>query len=142
MLNQGAPSIRGFGNEQWHAMFQLQKQLEHLNISHIESLLLGESLPLPGEDEILKISNAGECAGKSPEGNSKPCAHFGHQHTHHERLCVTTCGVILRCATFFGSKAVSVLLYVRLYFLSGHFLDLFAALPPKMLPNATIHPWC
>ncbi|KAL1937345.1 hypothetical protein VTO73DRAFT_13806 [Trametes versicolor] len=47
------------------------------------------------------------CDAKSAEGNRRLHALFGRRRTHNEELCVTSCGVIIGRATFFGSEAVN-----------------------------------
>lgn len=48
------------------------------------------------------------CSGKLPTGNRQTLrARFGRKRTHNEELCVTTCGIILGRATFYGSESPS-----------------------------------
>jgi len=96
------------GNEQRTAMFQLRKRLERLNSTQIEDALssgLG-ALNLEVDENVDAIKTA-ECNDKPPEGNTKPRIRLNRRRTHNEQLCVTTCGVILGRATFFGSEAVN-----------------------------------
>ncbi|KAJ7275992.1 hypothetical protein C8J57DRAFT_1061972, partial [Mycena rebaudengoi] len=64
---------------------------------------LNIALPNPADDddEIEMPS----CEGKSAKGNRTLRARFTRWHTHNEQLCVTSCGIILARATFFGSEA-------------------------------------
>jgi hypothetical protein len=49
---------------------------------------------------------AARCDGKPETGNRRRLrARFGRKRTHNEELCVTSCGVILGRATFYGSEA-------------------------------------
>ncbi|KAI0071820.1 hypothetical protein K474DRAFT_1651989 [Panus rudis PR-1116 ss-1] len=49
--------------------------------------------------------------------NAKLRAQFGRRWTHNEQLCVATCGVVLGCATFYGSEAPNgVRLFLRRLF--------------------------
>lgn len=98
--------LEDVGAEEHCAMFQLCKCLECINTSHVEDLLLSMSTATPATDEEVEIDDQGTCEGKSSEGNTKPRARFGCCQTHNEQLCVTTCGVILGHATFFGSEGI------------------------------------
>jgi len=89
-------------SEQQTAMFQLKKRLERFNTNQIEDALSSGVSPLLSKDD-----HPNECEDKSPDGNTKPRVRFNRRRTHNEQLCVTTCGVILGRATFFGSEAVS-----------------------------------
>ncbi|KDQ51461.1 hypothetical protein JAAARDRAFT_62514 [Jaapia argillacea MUCL 33604] len=88
------------------AMFQLKHCLEHLKISQPDDSLRteggGSGL---ATDELTTHGTDNLCHGKPDAGNRRFRAHFGRRWTHNEELCVATCGVILGCATFFGSEA-------------------------------------
>ena len=95
--------------ERGKAMFQLKKQLERLHLSQTH-----DSLAMPELDENLQegvgsddeeaVSNE-LCDGKLETGNRTVKARFGRRRTHNEELCVSSCGVILGRATFYGSEA-------------------------------------
>lgn len=98
--------LEDVGSEERGALFQLRKRLDRINTSHVENSLQESSATEapPASDEAIEVDEQGTCDGKSPEGNTKPRARFGRRRTHNEQLCVTTCGVILGRATFFGSE--------------------------------------
>jgi hypothetical protein len=50
-------------------------------------------------DEVLT-----PCSDKSAEGHRKTFARFGRRRTHNEQLCVTSCGIVLGRATFYGAE--------------------------------------
>lgn len=57
-------------------------------------------------DEDITVNKMGICDGKNELGNRPNVkAWFGCRWTHNEQLCVASCGVILGCATFYGSEA-------------------------------------
>ena len=51
-------------------------------------------------------------------GNRPARARFGRKRTHNEELCVTSCGVIVGRATFYGSEAPNgVRVSITIYYL-------------------------
>ncbi|EPQ54160.1 hypothetical protein GLOTRDRAFT_44279 [Gloeophyllum trabeum ATCC 11539] len=101
------------------AMFQLKRRLERLHVSQTHDSL---STSAPVDDPLYSLDVEGTgtadeeatidsedvpalCNGKPPTGNRKYKAQFGRRRTHNEELCVTSCGVIIGRATFFGSEA-------------------------------------
>ncbi|EDR02633.1 uncharacterized protein LACBIDRAFT_332257 [Laccaria bicolor S238N-H82] len=95
--------LENVGLEQYTALFQLRRRLDKLKTTHVEDSVESPSATLHA-DELVEVDAHGECASKSPEGNIKLWAVFGRRRTHNEQLCVTTCGIILGRATFFGSE--------------------------------------
>jgi hypothetical protein len=89
--------------EQNRAMFQLRKRLDRINTTQIEDSLVS-SVTSPADDEVVEVDDDGVCEGKATQGSTKLRARFGRRRTHNEQLCVTTCGVIVGRATFFGSE--------------------------------------
>ncbi|PPQ78706.1 hypothetical protein CVT24_002284 [Panaeolus cyanescens] len=75
--------------EENKAMFQLKRRLARTG----------------GQLEIDETADAEMCSGKEETGNRAPHARFGRRLTHNEELCVTSCGIILERATFYGSEA-------------------------------------
>ena len=82
------------------AMFQLKRRLEtmqgpqELSEEHID-------------DADTEIVGNARCDSKSEGGNRKLKAQFGRHHTHNEQLCVTSCGIILGRATFYGAEGLN-----------------------------------
>jgi len=95
--------LENVGLEQYTALFQLRRRLDKLKTSHVEDSVEPPLATLHA-DELIEVNTRGECAGKPPDGNLKLRAVFGRCRTHNEQLCVTTCGIILGCTTFFGSE--------------------------------------
>ena len=108
---------------QGKAMFQLKHRLERAKLSQTHDSL---SIPLKaagtgllGDDDVgggvpegsgvdddeVEVDKRGICAGKPESGNRSIRAMFGRRRTHNEELCVTSCGIILGRATFYGSEA-------------------------------------
>ena len=90
------------------AMFQLQNHLEHSypifsapNTSHTEVSGINA-------DQGIEVMED-DCSGGPVDGNQKPQAHFGHQRTHNDELCVASCSIILGQTTFYGSEAPSAI---------------------------------
>ncbi|KAF8957712.1 hypothetical protein BDZ97DRAFT_2078966 [Flammula alnicola] len=96
--------LENYNSEKNKAMFQLRERLARLRTSQPR-----ESIPVAGDDigldEEVLVDNNGICDGKPEEGNQTLRARFGRKRTHNEELCVTSCGVILGRATFYGSEA-------------------------------------
>lgn len=86
----------GPGNVQPESLFSLtavkDREAGHLGSSELA-------------DGSLEVDEQGVCDGKKKSGNKKVTARFGWRWTHNEELCVTSCGVILGRATFYGSEA-------------------------------------
>lgn len=59
------------------------------------------------DPEVFESNSDVGCEGKPDTGNRKLQARFGRRRTHNDELCVTSCGVILGRATFYGSEAQS-----------------------------------
>lgn len=95
--------------EQGRAMFQLRRRLEKLKVMQTNAALPQSSAQHPaegtGDSSDVDIEYVDVCEGKPESGNRKLRARFGRSRTHNEELCVTSCGVILGRATFFGSEA-------------------------------------
>ena len=89
--------------EQYTALFQLKRKLDKLKMSRVEDSVEPPSATLHA-DELIEVDAHGECASKPPDGRVKLCVVFGRCRTHNEQLCVTTCGIILGHASFFGSE--------------------------------------
>jgi CxC6 like cysteine cluster associated with KDZ transposases len=66
---------------------------------------IGEGSGVRGNDDDTAIDENGICDGKPDSGNRSIRARFARRHTHNEELCVSSCGVILGRATFYGSEA-------------------------------------
>ena len=96
--------LENYNSEKNKAMFQLKECLARLRTSQLH-----ESIPEAGDDigqdEEVLVDNDGICDEKLEEGNQTLCVRFGRKHTHNEELCVSSCGVILGRATFYGSEA-------------------------------------
>jgi hypothetical protein len=109
-------------------MFQLKHQLERAKISQTHDSLcpsddddediadladvddedddnLREGSGVRGDDDDALVDEDGVCDGKPDSGNKSIWARFGRRRTHNEEFCVGSCGVILGCATFYGSEA-------------------------------------
>ena len=110
-------------------MFQLKHRLERLRgtqthdsigtMTGVNSLassdVLLEGLGLDADDEFfvddhghVQLADEVEdrtCNAKPETGNRKHRVRFGHARTHNKQLCVSSCGVILGRATFYGSEA-------------------------------------
>jgi hypothetical protein len=92
------------------AMFQLKaclQRLKHTNLT--DSLPAWESsMEDLADDELDTDANGNDihCDGKSEAGNQFLKAQFGHHPTHNEELCVTSCGMILGWATFYGAEGL------------------------------------
>ncbi|KAI0071239.1 hypothetical protein K474DRAFT_1712639 [Panus rudis PR-1116 ss-1] len=95
-------------NEALSALFQLKGRLERHKMAHLNNSASTTDSDVP-DGEVSTVD-------ASPEPSSsvapKLRARFGRRWTHNEQLCVSTCGVILGRATFYGSEAVSA---VRLF---------------------------
>ena len=61
----------------------------------------GDGTQAEGMNEDILV----KCTGKDKDGNVKRRARFGRRWTHNEQLVVSSCGVIIARATFFGSEA-------------------------------------
>ena len=96
--------LENYNSEKNKAMFQLKERLAHLRTSQPR-----ESIPEAGDDigqdEEVLVDNDGVCDEKPEEGNQTLRARFGRKRTHNEELCVSSCGIILGRATFYGSEA-------------------------------------
>ncbi|OJT04033.1 hypothetical protein TRAPUB_5269 [Trametes pubescens] len=99
----------GPGQEQWSHACDLCCWVEQDKDGHMssnpsvssnvpETTLENDQEPPPAE---------AVCDAKSADGNRRLHALFGRRRTHNEELCVTSCGVIIGRATFFGSEAVN-----------------------------------
>ncbi|KAF7307585.1 hypothetical protein MIND_00553400 [Mycena indigotica] len=97
-------------------MFQLKRRLQRAQTSQPnDALPLGTILET--DEEILEGDGADlnepvefdastiVCDGKPDTGNRVVRARFGRSMTHNEELCVSSCGIILGRATFYGSEA-------------------------------------
>ncbi|KAI0360950.1 hypothetical protein OH77DRAFT_1392352 [Trametes cingulata] len=132
----GMPAHRAM-DETYHlknsAMFQLQARLQRLSAAQHGKTLVPDILDLPsattsatlsstshsngaqagrtectsGDSELEPPPAEAVCEEKSAKGNRRLTALFGRRRTHNEELCVTSCGVILGRATFFGSEAIN-----------------------------------
>lgn len=97
-------SLKHYHQSWGKAMFQLKRRLKRARAIQINnSLPIGEELP--EEDQGAFINRDSVCDGKPETGNKKPVAHLGRTWVHNEKLCMSSCGVILGRATFFGSEA-------------------------------------
>jgi hypothetical protein len=129
--------LEAAGNERRTAMFQLRKRLERLNSPHIEDALWSAASAQEAEqgDDPIPVA---ECDDKPPEGNAKLRIRLNRRRTHNEQLCVSTCGVILGRATFFGSEAVNGVVVNSVFLLSLILCLTTAALPPKTIPYTPV----
>src|ERR1700761_3893478 len=105
-------SLEQYHKLQGKAMFQLKRRLERLKVSQPHNSLPEDDTEAQGlegtgadEDEDIMIDKDGVCPDKPDSGNRNVRACFGRRRTHNEELCVTSCGVILGRATFYGSEA-------------------------------------
>ena len=111
------------GIEEHSAMFQLRKRLERRRTTLIDDSMSPnqqevDPLTALANDDAVEMEGSTSCAGKSETGNVRLRARFGRSRTHSEQLCVATCGVVLRRATFYGSEAVNgVRVSTSLFFL-------------------------
>ena len=96
--------LENYNSEKNRAMFQLKDRLAQLR-----TLQPRESIPVGGDDtgldEEVILNKNSICDGKPEEGNQTLRARFGRKRTHNEELCITSCGIILGQATFYGSEA-------------------------------------
>lgn len=93
-------------------MFQLQKRLTRIGTLHPDDVPsyddAGDGKALGSvkfSDADVEVDEHGVCDEKSAKGNRPVRAQFGRKKTHNEELCVTSCGVIIGRATFYGSEA-------------------------------------
>jgi CxC6 like cysteine cluster associated with KDZ transposases len=102
--------------EENKAMFQLRRRLARLAPGAMQPDDPLSMDPLNDADagiagssshtaEQVEVDETGICSGKPEKGNRRLKARFGRRRTHNEELCVTSCGVILGRATFYGSEA-------------------------------------
>ena len=96
--------LKNYNSDKNKAMFQLKKCLAHLHTSQPHKSIpeAGDDI---GQDEEVLVDNVGVCDEKPEEGNQTLCARFGRKCMHNEELCVSSCGIILGRATFYGSEA-------------------------------------
>jgi len=85
-------------------MFQLKERLARLRTSQPRESIPEASDDI-GQDEEVLVDNDGVFDEKPEEGNQTLRARFGRKHMHNEELCVSSCGIILGRATFYGSEA-------------------------------------
>jgi hypothetical protein len=90
------------------SVFTLKARAARLEIAH--------DIPLDAEDDVLASA---ACADKPSTGNRrKPRVFFSRRRVHNEELCISSCGIILGRATFYGSEAPNGVL-VRTYSCEG-----------------------
>ncbi|KAF7372143.1 hypothetical protein MVEN_00073200 [Mycena venus] len=86
------------------ALFQLRGRLQRANVSHPNDAFEAEVTA----EEVEESTSPAKCeADKDPQGNRKLRALFGRRRTHNEQIFVRPCGIIVACATFYGSESVS-----------------------------------
>jgi hypothetical protein len=105
-------AFEDYNLEKNKAMFQLKRRLARLNTSQpLNSLPANEPSQDQSanfglfDDEEIVVDKVAGCEGKPEEGNQTLHARFRRKRTHNEELCITSCGVILGRATFYGSEA-------------------------------------
>ena len=102
--------MQSYNEFRYKVMFQLKDCLTNLKISQpidsIPSLVNGEEgvSEFDDVDSSLLDTNC-ICNSKLEQGNQMVKARLGHKHMHNKELCVASYGVILGCATFYGSAA-------------------------------------
>jgi hypothetical protein len=89
------------------SVFTLKDRAARVNSRHTDELLAPSLLQEAIDDELSDPDAVSDphCSGKPATGNQQARAHFGQQHTHNEELCVTSCGIVIGRATFYGSEA-------------------------------------
>ncbi|KAF7292669.1 hypothetical protein MIND_01165100 [Mycena indigotica] len=98
-------------------MFQLKRRLQRAQTSQPNDALSSGVTEPDSDEETLEGDGADSnedieldvntivCDGKPETGNRIVRARFGRTMTHNEELCVSSCGIILGRATFYGSEA-------------------------------------
>lgn len=114
-------------------MFQLKERLRRTH--HTQPLAKQPSMQLvsteadeeygdegeEGEEEemVQEPDQSNQCLQKPESGLRRITARFGRRRTHNEQLCVSSCGIILGRATFYGAEgpnSVRVRVYISFSF--------------------------
>ncbi|KZT04193.1 uncharacterized protein LAESUDRAFT_738004 [Laetiporus sulphureus 93-53] len=119
-------ALESFKQLENKAMFQLKHCLECLRMSQLKQHDSQVST-LPSVLEELEVCAEHDitAADKMLSNILPQDAQFGHRRTHIEELCVTSCGVNLGCATFFGSEAINGVLTQAFFEGCALLIDIF-----------------
>ncbi len=136
-------NLEVYDRMQGKAMFQLKRRLERVRAIQTNDALSSTDA-MPEADQEVYIDTDGLCDGKPETGNRKLRARFGRKRTHNEELCVSSCGIILGRATFFGSEApngVRVCSHLYHYYMCMMFTQTYTDIPDETLSYSRFAAW-